>query len=86
MSKFQNELEKEHVLSQLVSLNRFEDMANFFILEDDVDSEDIFEFRFLAKSKRFYVNMFGAVYSFLIKQLEKGNFQKYAGSIFTKML
>lgn len=85
MSKFRDDLEKEHVMSELVSHGRSTDLANFFIMVDEVDSEDIFEFYFLAPDHKFYGNMFREVFQFLMRQLKKKTFEKHAGNILSKL-
>lgn len=80
MSVFKNEEEKEYVMAQLCQTNRPEDLANFFLLYNEVSSEDIFEFYYMTP-KRFYIELFERVMGLLIYETTRGNFMKYAGNI-----
>lgn len=81
MSIFKNDEEREYVVAKLTESNRPEDLGNFFMFYDELTSEDIFEFHYMARHK-FFVEMFKHIFGFLLSELKSGNYMKYAGNIF----
>ena len=84
MSAFKSELEKEHVMHQLVLRNRPIDMANFFVFTDDVTTEDIFEFYYISKPD-FFIKVFKYVFTLMKEAIARDKFEKVAGSIIQRI-
>lgn len=84
MSAFKDEDEKEHVMHQLVLKNLPVDMANFFVYTDDITTEDIFEFHYLA-TEDFYIKMFRYVFKLLQESIKRDKFEKIAGSLLQRI-
>lgn len=80
MSIFKDEDEKEYVVSQLCNKGLHRDLAHFFLLYNELTTEDIFEYRYTSPDK-FYIKMFDYVFSFLKKSLDNDTYMKYAGNI-----
>lgn len=84
MSAFKSEDEKEHVMHQLVLKDLPVDMANFFVFTDDITTEDVFEFHYLA-SEDFYIKMFRYVFKLLQESVKRDRFEKIAGSLLQRI-
>lgn len=80
MSIFRDEDEKEYVVAQLCNKGMYRDLGNFFVLYNELTTEDIFEYRYTTPDK-FYIKLFDYVFSFLEKSLKDETYTRYAGNI-----
>lgn len=82
---FISDEEKEELMSKFIVNNNYEDMANFFISQNYITSEDVFEYHFLSTNRKYYLNVFQHIINFLLDPKNTHNFKKYMGNIIQKL-